>query len=77
MYHGFIDCARKTIAADGARALLKGFWPAMGRVRTLIPFIYLHAQHRLRRHPTRQAFPANAATFIGVEYSRKLLDMII
>jgi hypothetical protein len=43
MYRGFIDCARKTIAADGARALLKGFWPAMGRVRTLMPFHLLDA----------------------------------
>lgn len=77
MYNGFIDCARKTIAADGTRALLKGFWPAMGRVRTSIPFIYLHARHWLRSPPTGQAFPANAATFLGVEYSRKLLDMFI
>jgi len=54
MYRGFIDCARKTIAADGVSALWRGFWPAMGR-----------------------AFPANAATFLGVEYSRKLLDTLI
>ncbi|KIJ23898.1 hypothetical protein M422DRAFT_217378 [Sphaerobolus stellatus SS14] len=50
-YSGFLDCARKTIAADGVKALWKGFGPAMAR-----------------------AFPANAATFLGVEASRKLLD---
>ena len=32
-YSGFIDCARKTIAADGVAALWKGFGPAMARVR--------------------------------------------
>ncbi|XP_006454654.1 hypothetical protein AGABI2DRAFT_198050 [Agaricus bisporus var. bisporus H97] len=50
-YSGFLDCARKTIAADGVGALWKGFGPAMAR-----------------------AFPANAATFLGVEASRKLMD---
>ncbi|VDC01927.1 unnamed protein product [Peniophora sp. CBMAI 1063] len=50
-YSGIMDCARKTIAADGVKALWKGFGPAMAR-----------------------AFPANAATFLGVEASRKLLD---
>ncbi|KII93784.1 hypothetical protein PLICRDRAFT_101968 [Plicaturopsis crispa FD-325 SS-3] len=50
-YSGLLDCARKTIAADGVAALWKGFGPAMGR-----------------------AFPANAATFLGVEASRKLMD---
>ncbi|KAJ6574958.1 carnitine/acyl carnitine carrier [Mycena capillaripes] len=50
-YSGFMDCARKTIAADGAAALWKGFGPAMSR-----------------------AFPANAATFLGVEASRNLMD---
>ncbi|TDL28116.1 mitochondrial carrier [Rickenella mellea] len=53
-YSGFLDCARKTIAADGVTALWKGFGPAMAR-----------------------AFPANAATFLGVEASRKLLDKYI
>jgi len=76
MYRGFIDCARKTIAADGASALFKGFRPAMARVRALSPFIYLDARLRLMRPLNGQAFPANAATFIGVEYSRKLLDMM-
>ncbi|KAF8167748.1 carnitine acyl carnitine carrier [Crassisporium funariophilum] len=50
-YSGLLDCARKTIAQDGVRALWKGFGPAMAR-----------------------AFPANAATFLGVEFSRKVLD---
>ncbi|RXW14467.1 hypothetical protein EST38_g11388 [Candolleomyces aberdarensis] len=50
-YSGLLDCARKTIAQDGAAALWKGFGPAMAR-----------------------AFPANAATFLGVEASRKVLD---
>ncbi|KAJ7786152.1 carnitine/acyl carnitine carrier [Mycena metata] len=50
-YSGFMDCARKTIAQDGVRALWKGFGPAMSR-----------------------AFPANAATFLGVEASRNLMD---
>lgn len=50
-YSGFLDCARKTIAADGVRALWKGLGPAMAR-----------------------AFPANAATFLGVEASKKLMD---
>jgi len=53
-YSGFMDCARKTIAQDGAAALWKGFGPAMAR-----------------------AFPANAATFLGVEASRKLLDKFL
>ncbi|CCA70823.1 probable carnitine/acyl carnitine carrier [Serendipita indica DSM 11827] len=52
-YTGFIDCTRKTVAADGIGALWKGFGPAMGR-----------------------AFPANAATFLGVEVSRSLLDKL-
>ncbi|KAF9479727.1 carnitine/acyl carnitine carrier [Pholiota conissans] len=52
-YSGLLDCARKTIAQDGVRALWKGFGPAMAR-----------------------AFPANAATFLGVEASRKVLDGI-
>lgn len=30
-YSGFIDCASKTIKADGVRALWKGFGPAMTR----------------------------------------------
>ncbi|PPQ67096.1 hypothetical protein CVT25_005697, partial [Psilocybe cyanescens] len=50
-YSGLLDCARKTIAQDGVRALWKGFGPAMAR-----------------------AFPANAATFLGVEASRKVMD---
>ncbi|CAK5264896.1 unnamed protein product [Mycena citricolor] len=50
-YSGMMDCARKTIAQDGVKALWKGFGPAMGR-----------------------AFPANAATFLGVEASRNLMD---
>ncbi|KAJ7654976.1 mitochondrial carrier domain-containing protein [Mycena polygramma] len=50
-YSGLMDCARKTIAQDGVKALWKGFGPAMGR-----------------------AFPANAATFLGVEASRNLMD---
>ncbi|KAJ7275192.1 carnitine/acyl carnitine carrier [Mycena haematopus] len=50
-YSGFMDCARKTIAQDGMKALWKGFGPAMSR-----------------------AFPANAATFLGVEASRNLMD---
>jgi len=50
-YSGLLDCARKTITADGVTALWKGFGPAMAR-----------------------AFPANAATFLGVEASRKLMD---
>ncbi|KAI9633192.1 mitochondrial carrier domain-containing protein [Dioszegia hungarica] len=50
-YSGFMDCARKLIAADGVTALWKGFGPAMAR-----------------------AFPANAATFVGVELSLKLMD---
>jgi len=52
-YSGFMDCARKTIAADGVSALWKGFGPAMAR-----------------------AFPANAATFLGVEYCRQALDKL-
>ena len=32
-YSGLLDCARKTIAQDGVRALWKGFGPAMARVR--------------------------------------------
>jgi hypothetical protein len=31
-YSGIMDCARKTIAADGVKALWKGFGPAMARV---------------------------------------------
>ncbi|KAF8213201.1 carnitine/acyl carnitine carrier [Mycena galopus ATCC 62051] len=50
-YSGMMDCARKTIAQDGVKALWKGFGPAMSR-----------------------AFPANAATFLGVEASRNLMD---
>ncbi|KAL0951406.1 hypothetical protein HGRIS_008101 [Hohenbuehelia grisea] len=50
-YSGFMDCVRKTIAADGVGALWKGFGPAMAR-----------------------AFPANAATFLGVEASRHVLN---
>lgn len=30
-YSGFLDCARKTIAQDGVKALFKGFGPAMAR----------------------------------------------
>ncbi|POY74725.1 hypothetical protein BMF94_2201, partial [Rhodotorula taiwanensis] len=50
-YKGFIDCARQTVAKDGASALFKGFGPAMAR-----------------------AFPANAATFLGVELSMQLMN---
>ncbi|KAI0673555.1 mitochondrial carrier [Trametes maxima] len=53
-YSGFIDCARKTIAADGVAALWRGLGPAMAR-----------------------AFPANAATFLGVEATKKLLDNVL
>jgi len=52
-YSGIVDCARKTMAVDGVKALWKGFGPAMAR-----------------------AFPANAATFLGVEVSRKLMDSL-
>lgn len=52
-YTGFLDCARKLIAADGITALWKGFGPAMAR-----------------------AFPANAATFVGVELSLKMMDKV-
>ncbi|OCF34832.1 solute carrier family 25 (mitochondrial carnitine/acylcarnitine transporter), member 20/29 [Kwoniella heveanensis CBS 569] len=52
-YTGFMDCARKLIAADGVTALWKGFGPAMAR-----------------------AFPANAATFVGVELSLKAMDKL-
>jgi hypothetical protein len=31
-YSGFMDCVRKTVAADGVGALWKGFGPAMARV---------------------------------------------
>lgn len=31
-YKGFIDCAVKTVRADGPKALFKGFAPAMARV---------------------------------------------
>ena len=37
-YSGFIDCARKTIAADGVTALWKGLGPAMARVSTSSQF---------------------------------------
>lgn len=30
-YSGFLDCARKTIAENGVKALFKGFGPAMFR----------------------------------------------
>jgi solute carrier family 25 carnitine/acylcarnitine transporter 20/29 len=30
-YSGFMDCARKTMAQDGVKALFRGFWPAMAR----------------------------------------------
>lgn len=30
-YSGFMDCARKTVAQDGAKALFRGFGPAMLR----------------------------------------------
>jgi len=52
-YSGFADCARKTIAQDGVKALFRGFGPAMAR-----------------------AFPANAATFLGVEASLKAMDKL-
>jgi len=52
-YSGFLDCARKTIAADGVGALWKGFGPAMAR-----------------------AFPANAATFLGVEMSLRAMNTL-
>lgn len=50
-YSGFLDCARKTVAKDGMKALFKGFGPAMAR-----------------------AFPANAATFLGVEVSLQAMN---
>jgi len=34
-YSGIVDCARKTIAVDGVKALWKGFGPAMARVSVL------------------------------------------
>jgi solute carrier family 25 carnitine/acylcarnitine transporter 20/29 len=37
-YSGLLDCARKTIAQDGVRALWKGFGPAMARVRPVLIF---------------------------------------
>ncbi|KAH8099422.1 hypothetical protein BXZ70DRAFT_895131 [Cristinia sonorae] len=50
-YSGFLDCARKTIAADGVTALWRGLGPAMAR-----------------------AFPANAATFLGVELAKQTMN---
>ncbi|KDN41423.1 mitochondrial carrier [Tilletiaria anomala UBC 951] len=52
-YTGFLDCAQKTVAKEGVKALFKGFGPAMAR-----------------------AFPANAATFVGVEYSLQLMNQL-
>lgn len=52
-YSGFLDCARKTVAKDGVKALFKGFGPAMAR-----------------------AFPANAATFLGVEVSLQAMNKV-
>ncbi|KZV91318.1 mitochondrial carrier [Exidia glandulosa HHB12029] len=40
-YSGFMDCVRKTIAADGVGALWKGFGPAMARVRARFAVPYL------------------------------------
>ncbi|EOR01400.1 hypothetical protein E3P92_01563 [Wallemia ichthyophaga] len=54
VYKGFVDCAVKTVKADGMGALFKGFGPAMAR-----------------------AFPANAATFLGVEISAKALEKVL
>lgn len=50
-YSGFLDCARKTIATGGVKALWRGLGPAMAR-----------------------AFPANAATFLGVELAKDFLE---
>ncbi|GAA5838028.1 hypothetical protein JCM11251_006828 [Rhodosporidiobolus azoricus] len=52
-YKGFMDCAVKTVQADGVKALFKGFGPAMAR-----------------------AFPANAATFLGVELSMQAMNKL-
>ncbi len=76
-YSGILDCARKTIAADGIGALWKGFGPAMARAfpanaATFVCLIFfsvaifvipevLHLTHVLFLQ-------------LGVEASRKFLD---
>jgi hypothetical protein len=61
-YSGIMDCARKTIAADGVGALWKGFGPAMARVSVQLSL-------RASRLNFGQAFPANAATFVCATFS--------
>jgi Mitochondrial carrier protein len=62
-YSGILDCARKTIAQDGLRALWKGFGPAMARVSSFHAFYVLDIQP-IPKTSNSQAFPANAATFV-------------
>lgn len=76
-YSGFLDCARKVTAKHGPSALFKGFGPVSGvcacemqaansrlTMNNLIPF---------SSQAMARAFPANAATFLGVEVSLKMM----
>jgi hypothetical protein len=66
-YSGFIDCASKTIKADGVRALWKGFGPAMTRAFpasacTMPLFADLHAVlHADPRFPAYSPSPPSLA----------------
>lgn len=65
-YTGFMDCARKLIAADGVTALWKGFAPAMARA--------FPANVSQRLPGPMDAEVGQAATFVGVELSLKMMD---
>lgn len=74
-YKGFMDCAAKTIKADGASALFKG---------ELQPRCYFFCRDADVGIPSSgfgpamaRAFPANAACFLGVELSLKAMNKVL
>jgi solute carrier family 25 carnitine/acylcarnitine transporter 20/29 len=63
-----MDCARKLIAADGVTALWKGFGPAMARA------FPANVSGEVIRFGIWRADMIQAATFVGVELSLKMMD---
>jgi hypothetical protein len=76
MYAGLLDCARKTIAADGVGALWKGFGPAMGRAfpanaATFVRALFISLIVRARM---LMFFLSFVFRQLGVEVSRQFMN---
>lgn len=73
-YKGFLDCAAKTVKADGVSALFRGFGPAMLRAFPANAATFV-SHSWLRSFPTRLIGSASFSQ-LGVELSLKAMNSI-